>query len=73
MQSYLTPEQYATLGPDKPYIVASQGQFLGQGDAAEAIELIIRYLPPNYSPAVQGTAENLSRKRDNGPIVRDKE
>jgi hypothetical protein len=59
-QGYLTPEQRAALGPEKPYTVAdSKGHFLGQGDAAEAIELIVPHLPPNCGPAVQGTADDL--------------
>jgi hypothetical protein len=60
MQGYLTPEQCSALGPEKPYTVAdSKGRFLGQGDAEEAIELIVRHLPPDYGPAVQGTANDL--------------
>lgn len=59
MQGYMKPEQRAVLGPEKPYTVASNGQFLGQGDAAEAIDLIIRHLPPNCGPAIQGTEDDL--------------
>jgi hypothetical protein len=59
-QGYLTPEQRARLCPTKAYTVAdSKGQFLGEGDAAEAIELIVRHLPPNCGPAIQGTADDL--------------
>src|SRR5258708_4271848 len=55
-----TPEQRAALGSEKPYTVAdSKGRFLGEGNAAEAIELIVRHLPPNCGPAVQGTADDL--------------
>ncbi len=60
MQGYLTPEQRAALGPTKPYTVAdSKGKFLGEGDAAEAVELIVKHLPPNCGPAIQGTADDL--------------
>ena len=55
-----TSEQRAALGPIKPYTVAdSNGHFLGEGDAAEAIELILQHLPPNCGPAIQGTADYL--------------
>jgi hypothetical protein len=55
-----TAEQRAALGPIKPYTVAdSEGHFLGEGDAAEAIELILQHLPPNCGPAIQGTADDL--------------
>jgi hypothetical protein len=55
-----TPEQRATLGPPRPYTVAdSKGHFLGEGDAAEAVELIVRHLPPSCGPAIQGTADDL--------------
>jgi hypothetical protein len=60
MQGYLTPEQRVALAPEKPYTVAdSKGRFLGQGDAEEAIALIVRHLPPDSGPAVQGTADDL--------------
>lgn len=60
MQGYLTPEQRAALVPEKPYTVAdSKGHFLGEGDAAEAVELIVKHLPPNCGPAIQGTADDL--------------
>ena len=31
-----------------------------QGDAEEAVNLIVRHLPPNCGPAIQGTGEDLS-------------
>lgn len=43
----------------------SEGEFppnskvLGEGDAAEAVKLIVRHLPPNCGPAIQGTADDL--------------
>jgi hypothetical protein len=59
-QGYLTPQERAAFGPEKPYSVAdSKGHLLGQGDAEEAVELIVRHLPPNCGPAVQGTADDL--------------
>jgi uncharacterized protein DUF6193 len=55
-----TPEQRAALGPIKPYTVAdSNRHFLGEGDVAVAIELILQHLPPNCGPAIQGTADYL--------------
>ena len=55
-----TPGQRATFGPPRPYTVAdSKGIFLGEGDVAEAIELIVQHLPPNCGPASQGTADDL--------------
>jgi hypothetical protein len=59
-QGYLTLEQRAALQFEKPFTVAdANGRFLAQGDAARAIELIIRHLPSNCGPAVQGTADDL--------------
>jgi Family of unknown function (DUF6193) len=56
----LTPGQREALGPPRPYTVAdSKGNFLGEGDLAEVVELIIQHLPPNCGPAVQGTADDL--------------
>jgi hypothetical protein len=55
-----TPAQRAALGPPRPYTVAdSKGHFLGEGDAVEAVDLIVQHLPPNCGTAVQGTAEDL--------------
>jgi hypothetical protein len=60
LQGYMTPEQRAAIGSTKLYTVAdSKGQFIGQGDALEAIDLIVRHLPPNCGPAIQGTADDL--------------
>lgn len=59
-QGFLSPDQGDVLRPDKPYTVFdSKRQLLGQGDAPEAIELIVKHLPPNCGPAVQGTADDL--------------
>jgi hypothetical protein len=57
------PEQRAALGPAKLYtVIDSKGHFLGEGDAAEAIELIVRHLPPNCGPAIQGTADSFGQR-----------
>jgi hypothetical protein len=54
------PEKRAALGPEKPYTMAdAKGRLLGQGDAAEAVDWIVRHLPPNCGPAVHGTVEDL--------------
>jgi hypothetical protein len=46
-------------GPPESYTVGDpKGNVLGQGDASEAVELIVRHLPPNCGPAIQGTADD---------------
>lgn len=56
-----TPKQRAALGRPRRYTVAdSKGNFLGEGDTAETIELLVQNLPANCGPAIQGTADNLS-------------
>lgn len=62
IQGLLTPEHRDLLPPMKAYTVAdSTGRrLLGHGDAAEAVELMVRHLPPNCGPAVQGTADDLT-------------
>lgn len=57
-QGFLTPEQRSAMGSEKPFTVYKD-HFLGQDDAAEAVELIVRHLPPGCGPAVQGTADDL--------------
>lgn len=58
MEARPSNEQREDLGPVKAYTVAdAKGKFLGEGDAAEAIELVVRNLPPNCGPAVHGTRD----------------
>jgi hypothetical protein len=45
--------RFAVLNP--------RGSLLGEGSAAEALDLVVRNLPANCGPAVKGTAEDLKR------------
>jgi hypothetical protein len=40
-------------------VVDSKGEFLGEVAVNEAIKLIVKNLPPNCGPAIQGTADDL--------------
>lgn len=61
MEARPTKEQREALGPVKAYTVAdAKGKFLGEGDATEAIDLIVRNLPLNCGPAVHGTRDGTS-------------
>jgi hypothetical protein len=45
--------RFAVLNP--------RGSLLGEGSAAEALDLVVRNLPVNCGPAVKGTADDLKR------------
>ncbi|WP_143090358.1 DUF6193 family natural product biosynthesis protein [Flavobacterium akiainvivens] len=69
---YVTPAQFARFedgrlimgeseGEDGRYIVSrNRSEYLGEGNAAEALALIKLHLPPHIQPAVAGTADGLA-------------
>jgi hypothetical protein len=51
------------LGPGDFEVRSNRGVPLGRGDAATALHLLTRNLPPHCGPAVQGTANDLNSDR----------
>ncbi len=51
---------HVSASKDAGYVVVSpENEELGRGDARQAVELVVRNLPPNCGPAVQGTSKSI--------------
>lgn len=44
---------------NKYKIVDSKGKYIGEGNARDAVKLVIEHLPPNIGAAMRGTADDL--------------